>query len=207
MAVSVFGWQTDVNAAQFFEFDFEVSGYQDTTLVPLPGDEFTSPDTFEPTDSVVNISIAGTDNNADGLLEVRQYSGIWRGSFGTITHNLDDALVRGFSTVHFSRSTLEVQDLDIESHPPSGGSEAIVLGRNGPNPNSYLSFLRRPANVPYGEKEEECKVFDASLSPCNIKIEAKAVPEHLGPLASMFVLGIGVALKKKFNSHRATFER
>ncbi len=213
LVASLFGQQPTTLAAQFFEFNFEISGYRDVTASRFGGPG-PIPNVGEMTDTSVNIQILGTDRNADGVLEFRQYSAVWTDSFGTVNHGLDDvAPPRGFSTLRFVQPSLQITSLDLESHPlDNTPNEVIVLGgrvggfASAIPDDSFVSFLETSAPG-FGVARSCGDTGVANTEPCQVTLTAREVPEHLGPWASAFVLGIGVALKKKFNSRRATFGR
>lgn len=197
------GFHPAADAAQLFEFEFDVTGYEDVTDSRFL-DEGENPGPQGPTDASVNIKILGTDDNADGELEVREYTAIWTDSFGTVEHFLDDALLRGFSTLRFDRSSLNLTSLDLESHPVANDpNEVIFLGGSSPSLSSELSsfssFLETSA--PGFGVARSCGGFEGT-GPCDVTLTARAVPEYLSPFASIFVLVGGLWMKKRFTGCR-----
>lgn len=195
-AVSFLGWQPAVSAAQFFEFNFEVAGYQDIT-----GREFSANAddgvVGEITNTSLHIQIVGTDNNADGRLEPQNYSAIWKDDFGTVQHSLDNVKGSlGTLDLKFTRPPLNINSLALESHP-----HTIAFGTLSPN-QPFWSFL---SSDDY-KASRACGLHYFGSNPCYVTQTAREVPEYLSPLASVWVLGLGVWLKRKFNSRRATSE-
>lgn len=199
--LSYLGWQPAVSAAQFFEFDFEVSGYRDVTERRFNGLGPT-PDVGDITDASLSIQILGTDNNRDGLLEPRQYTAVWNDDFGTVKHSRDDLLLRGISTLEFNRRSLQLNSLDLESHPlDNDPNEVIALNGSSSADNPFSSFLETSA--PGSGVARSCRTSDA----CDVTYTAKEVPEHLSPFASILVLGLGIWMRKRISYSRTTSGR
>lgn len=203
LAISLLGWQSAAKAAQFFEFNFEVTGYRDVSEQFFNRGSGPAP----LTDASLNIQILGTDNNADGVLEFRQYEAVWTDNFGTITHSLDDVI----SYLAFDRLSLPDHSIFVDSNrftndPNNDLAEVInFTGSSLDNlPRPYFSYLE--TSQPGFGVARSCggyNVLDIT-HPCSVTATAKKVPEHLGPLASVLVLGLGIWLKKRVNSRPTT---